>query len=86
MSSNTHSSIIHSITECPFSTKANFGKWRFSIASQISGFNSTGLFLMGFLKNKKSSDVSGCHEKYLKTAESCLANRGHHLADIIFQS
>ncbi|KAF7277539.1 hypothetical protein GWI33_006930 [Rhynchophorus ferrugineus] len=32
----------------------------------------------------RTSGVAGCHA--LKRVQSCIANRGHHLADIIFQS
>ncbi|KAF7285847.1 hypothetical protein GWI33_009819 [Rhynchophorus ferrugineus] len=38
------------------------------------------------IKNPYASDVAGCHENVIKRAESCIANHGHHLADIIFQS
>ncbi|KAF7267333.1 hypothetical protein GWI33_019406 [Rhynchophorus ferrugineus] len=31
-------------------------------------------------------NVAGCREKFLKRTEIFIANRGHHLADIIFQS
>ncbi|KAF7278703.1 hypothetical protein GWI33_008080 [Rhynchophorus ferrugineus] len=40
------------IIELRYSTKTNFAKWRFSMASRISGFNITRLFLMGFFKSK----------------------------------
>ncbi|KAF7285962.1 hypothetical protein GWI33_008268 [Rhynchophorus ferrugineus] len=37
--------------------------------------------------NSRASDVAGCPEKFVKKSRrNCIANRGHHLADIIFQS
>ncbi|KAF7277425.1 hypothetical protein GWI33_007421 [Rhynchophorus ferrugineus] len=88
--------------------KTSFARWRFSITSQISGFNSARLFLC-FFKSKvyvnKSQIIQHLKDNFgheleetqphmlqnvmknaSERAESCIANLGHHLAYIIFQS
>ncbi|KAF7267299.1 hypothetical protein GWI33_019488 [Rhynchophorus ferrugineus] len=69
------------------------------MANQISGFNKTKLYVIKQEKIQHLKDnirheieeiqpqmLQDTMKNALKRAESSIANRGHHLADIIFQS